>query len=86
MPFWSVFVDALRAELRNRRSSVEDVLDSAAGLFDQRQQEMLGVELRMTIALDDLVGACERILSAFGESVKSHHRPFLLSDDNYNPK
>ena len=68
------------AELRYRRLVVPERLDRAAGLLDERQQEMLGIELRMTIALYDLVGASERVLSAFGESVKSHHRPsFFLT-------
>ena len=36
--------------------------------------QVLDVELRMPVPLDDLVGAGERVLSAFGESVKAHHK------------
>ncbi len=58
----------------------EQLGDRAVGLLDQRQQDVLGVNLVVSVALDDLRGALGSFLSALGKAVESHHGcTFLLS-------
>jgi hypothetical protein len=51
-----------------------------AWLFDERQKDVFGVYLVVSIALDDLSGALGGLLRSFGKSVKSHHSkcPFSI--------
>jgi PncC family amidohydrolase len=77
-------VDALAEELRIDARFFENGLHRAAGLFDQREQEMLRIELRVAIALNDFMGARKRVLRSFGESLESHHGSCLFSNNNYN--
>src|SRR5690606_1548880 len=58
---------------------LEDLRDHALRLFDQRQQDMLGIDLVMAIALDDLCGALGGFLGSLGKTVKSHHKRQILS-------
>jgi len=55
----------------------KQLADDAFRLFDQRQQYMLGIDLVVPVALDDLSGALCGFLGTFGKSVKSHHRGYL---------
>ena len=54
------------------------------GLIEQCEEQMLGVKLRVAIALDDFVGAGEGVLCSFGEPLKAHHKMCLISKNNYN--
>ena len=54
--------------------------NDAAWLFDQRQQNMLGIDLIVTVALDDLCSTLGGFLCSFGKSVKSHHRESSFSN------
>ncbi len=47
--------------------------DDSAGLFDQRQQDVFGIDLVVPVALDDLRGALGGFLCSLCKSVKSHH-------------
>jgi GNAT superfamily N-acetyltransferase len=42
-------------------------------LFDQCQQDVLGIDLVMTVALDDLSSPLSGFLGALGKTIKSHH-------------
>ncbi len=50
-----------------------------SGLLDQRQQDVLGIDLVVPVALDDLGGTLGGLLGSFGKAVKSHHRRIFLS-------
>jgi hypothetical protein len=50
--------------------------DNAFRLFDQGEQDVLGVDLVVPVALDNFGGALGRLLGALGESIKSHHDRF----------
>jgi hypothetical protein len=51
----------------------QDLRHHAVGLLQQRQQQMLGVNLAVAVAGEHLVSARCGVLRALGESVKSHH-------------
>ncbi len=53
--------------------------DHSAGLFDQRQQDVFGIDLVVAVALDDLRSALGGFLCSFCKSVKSHHRESSFS-------
>jgi uncharacterized protein len=56
--------------------------DDTLGLLDQRQQDMLGIDLVMTIALDDLSRALGGFLGALSKTIKSHHMNVTVRDIN----
>jgi len=64
--------------LHCHRSSIDaellqNLTDHALGLFKQREQNVLGVDLRVAIALEHPHGALRCFLCALGESIESHH-------------
>ena len=54
----------------------ENLGNHPAGLFNQRQQDMLGVNLVVTVALDNLCRTLGGFLRSLGKSVKSHHNSY----------
>ena len=64
-----------RDEVRRRAKFLQDLRDRAIGLLQQRQEDMLGIDLRVLVALQDLVGPHGRFLRLFGKSIKSHGCP-----------
>ena len=67
-------IETLLQQLRLHLEQFQNLRDDTLGLLEQRKQNMLGIHLVVSIALQDLVGAGGRVLSAFGKTVKSHHR------------
>ena len=47
--------------------------NDTAGLFYEGQEDVLGIDLVMPVALDDLRGPLSGFLRPLGKSVKSHH-------------
>jgi len=61
----------------------QDLGDDTLGLLDERQKDMLSIDLIMSVTLDDLGGSLSCLLGTFCESIKSHHGLYTLSK-NYN--
>ena len=58
---------AVHVELR------QQLRDGAVFLLQQGQQDMLGIDLVLAVALQDFVGAGGGILRAFRKAFKAHH-------------
>jgi len=52
---------------------LQDLRDHSLRLFQQRQQDVLGVHLVVPVALQNLISPCGRVLRALGETIKTHH-------------
>jgi hypothetical protein len=50
----------------------KQVRDQALGLFEQRQKEMLDIDLAVPVPLHDLVGPHGCVLCALGKTIESH--------------
>ena len=79
------FVHAIAENVSVHGEVIENVLHRAAGLIEQGKQKVLGIELRVPVALDNFVRARKRILRALGESIKAHHSFSLRQYYSLNP-
>ncbi len=67
------FVQTRTHRAHVHRQSFENLRDHAVGLFQQGEQDVLGIDLIVTVALQNFVGSCGGVLRAFGKSLKTHH-------------
>ena len=68
-----MLIDPIRQGLDIYFESFEDLRDHPLWLLNQCQQDVLGIDLIVSVALNDLRRALRGVLCPLREAVKPHH-------------